>query len=321
MTWYITLPGYKEKIIDQCENITGIVEYNPGKPLQSQLRAIPESVTNAHDYFVAAPKEAFNNEDDEAGFAVMIEEGMQAIQMERRTFDQHGPLWCYNSLKNYWASMEATPVDTRKNAGIGLKAVVSGSGPSMRNYQPDPKALVYSSWSGQKPFVVHYMAHIDARKPKQVDLQIPKYGIIFTPVAYHEFLEIHPYRCVYFPRDHAACWFFAEKRGIPDHGVICGNVCDMLIQVAIMAGHTEIELIGMDGSYKTVEALREYRENPYLKPVEALNYKGETVYTEPSMLTYKRSIEEHVSRNPHIKFTAGSSDMIVYEGVSCPSIN
>jgi len=290
--YFITVPVLAQKLRDQGKQV---IELKPDRALLPQLLCIPTGA----DIMATVPED-WSTEIKER-FTMDIHEALTSIEISRNTVNRFQEDWENNAFWNYEASIKAKPIHQLKKTGD--YALIAGSGPSAKDPVVFSHPQVFAAWSSPLAYLADLIGHCDHRCQSKA-IEEPKQGIIFTPSAAKEFVCSFPnsIHYVYLNRGNRYDWRFAEKRMIPDHNPIAGNVVDMLVQSAIYAGHTIIKLIGVDLSCKTPEEVLRYHPNS-IEVFQETNYLGQPVYGDEVFRLYKQGLEALVLRHPEIQFS------------------
>jgi hypothetical protein len=305
--YFITVPECVESLRKRHPEVTDIVVLRPNSPLMPQLLAVPSNT----EYIVTVP-EVWTDEEKKQ-LTLQVSGALTSIAINRNTINQFQDAWAENAFWNYETCISAPPIDKLRKTGD--YALIVGSGPSAMEAHAFGKPQVFAAWSSPAASAADIIGHCDHRPQKRVDGK-PRQGIVLTPVAAKEFVQSFPdsVAYVYFDQGNPLSWRFAEKRGLPDHETIQGNVVNFLTRCAIYAGHTKIKLLGVDLSCKTADEL--FSHHPTVEEVFGThNYRGEIVYTDEIFSTGQRGLEELAKRNPEVEFTVLSDQGVILEGI------
>lgn len=302
--YFVTIPELEEKLKSQGKQVLALKPYTP---LMTQLLTIPagsEIMATVPDEWPTAEKERFT---------ARIHEALLHIEITRNTINAFQDKWIENAFWNYETCISAPPID--KLQKTGEYALVVGSGPSSKEAHAYGKPQIFAAWSSPAASVADVIGHCDHTAQNNPNAN-PKQAIVLTPTASKEFIPAFPDTVpyVYFDRGNPINWRFAEKRNLPDHEPILGNVVDMLVQCAIYAGHTKIKLIGVDLSCKEPEDLFKYHPTA-IKATPTQNYNGQVVYTDEIFTIYQKGLEGLAHRYPEIEFSVLSPEGVILEGI------
>lgn len=314
--YFITVPECAKRLQDEGKNF---IVLKAEKPLLPQLLSIPQGadiMATVPDCWPKAEKERF---------ALQVNEAMSNIEISRNTFNAFGESWEANAFWNYEAAMESAGIEKIRDWFKELEsmqcgkynALIVGSGPSVKRFDDSISArsmITYAAWSAfDYKFIPTFVGHCDHREQKN-GIEFAVQGSIFTPNVHPSFIKKFNPRFVYYDRGNPVSRRFSEKKGVPDHEPIVGNVVDMLTQCAIYAGHKVIKFIGVDLCCTTPEELFKYHPSTQ-EAIPAVNYRGEQVWTDEIFLCFQHGLEGLAARYPEIQFSNLSDKGVILEGI------
>ena len=307
MRYYVTIEACEANLRERISPGDQILVLKPWQPVYTQLAFLPDGAD-----VIACPPTTWSKQEKEE-FAYKVSESVLSLMVTKNTVAHFHDTWVKNLIFNYDQLYRARLADEIQGQG---PATIYGNGPSLN---PDiQEGVIFSPWHCTKRITkAHYIGHIDAALPMDATGRHaptrfkPERGIIAVPTVAPEFLETHKNDTfyVYFSQGCSIDMHLASKLNTPGHGPISCTVVDMLMQVAIMAGHKEIHLTGIDLCFNSPEEGKAY--DPIKELYEDKAVDGRTVWTHIGWHKQKLAAEGLIRRNPHIKFINHSNGLLI----------
>lgn len=314
--FYIVTEDTKDYILDNETDVSGLVVLDNLKPIEPVLIRY-----DIGDDFKIVPSPKWSNEQQNQ-WVENVESTIIALAVSKNTSKAYGAYWYQNTLNNL-LSGKMTIDNNILNQFTGFQyfdsLVLIGGGPSRHKVnwdliRSDKSTGTIACWSANDidDFTPDYLAHIDHRK--QMKSRNCNVARIFTNSAHPSFLQggsSHGF-ISYIDQDNPAAWPLIDN-GFPSNTRIMGCVNAFLINMALYSRCKRILLSGFDFSFPTIRDLIEYEASS--KPMEAINYKSEIVYTNQVLSSYHGATNSLILNHPEIDWFSINADSMEMTGV------
>lgn len=189
----------------------------------------------------------------QSAFLQSVYQAILCYRISQQAQGAFGPMWIHNTLTNFEAFKEATPVCKLKRHPEKDFALICGNGSSFHEQIKDipSNAEIFAVWRVVKPLMdagitPDYACHIDHMHLDGWAEELPCPAIA-TPYADPAFVEMAKHGLYgYYELGKTWTEWFAARDGVALHRPIEVSVSYQAVMAAIYAGHKNIVLLGVD---------------------------------------------------------------------------